>query len=145
MSVQIRFTAGGILLLVLGLGLALPLSASPSPGIQVAAHPRTLTFPGGLPQEVWIEVQLIDRGTGEAVRRGSPLYLTSDHDGIDFPPHPMLDGQGSARLRLLVHPPGKAARQRLKGRFRVWVLIDEEAGDDTIEAQLEFHFTVREG
>ena len=140
-----RFIAVGILPWALVPGFALHLPASPAAGIHLAASQQSLAFRAGMPEVVWIEVQLIDRGTGEAVRRGSPLYLTSDHDGIDFPPHPMLDGQGSARLRLLVHPPGKAARQRLKGRFRVWVLIDEEAGDDTIEAQLEFHFTVREG
>lgn len=131
--------------LMWALVLSSPAPASPAAGIQLAASQRSLTFRGGRPEEVWIEVQLIDDRTGEPVHRGSPLYLTSDHQGIAFPPHPRLDGRGFARLRLLVHPPGKAHRQRLAGRFRVWVLIDEESGDDTIEAQLEFRYLLRDG
>ena len=114
------------------------LSASQPPGIQLAANNRTLTFQGGLPEEVLIEIQLIDLRTGQTVHRRSPLYISSDYNGIIYPSKPRLDGKGFARLKLVISPPSNAELQRLKGLFVVWVLIDEGDADDTIEGKVIF-------
>ena len=101
-----------------------------------------LRFQGGKPLEVWIEVQLVVVKTGEHVPRRAPLYLSSDLDGIVFPRRPRLDEKGFARLKLVIPSPDAESRRRLQGRFTVWVLIDEEDADDTIEGRLFFSYSM---
>ena len=133
------FVRAAIIIFVFG--CAQSSSASLPPGIQLAAKNRTLTFQGGLPEEVLIEIQLVDLRTGKSVHRHSRLYFSSDYNGIIYPSKPRLDGKGFARLKLIIPPPSDAELQRLKGRFVVWVLIDEGDADDTIEGKLNFFFS----
>lgn len=112
------------------------------PGMRLASQSLALRFQGGKPLEVWIEVQLVVVQTKENAPRSGPLYLTSDYNGIVFPSRPRLDAMGFARLKLVIARPGLADRRRLQGRFTVWVLIDEEDADDTIEGRLVFSYSM---
>ena len=116
--------------------------ASAKPGMRLASKSLALRFQGGKPLEVWIEVQLVHGRTRENVHRRAPLYLSSDYDGIVFPSEPRLDSRGFARLKLVIAPPGLAGQRRLQGRITVWVLIDEEDADDTIEGRLIFTYSM---
>ena len=110
--------------------------------MRLAANHRMLTFPGGQPEAVLIDVQLIDVRTGQPVHRSAPLYLSSEYNGIIYPSEPKLDSNGFASVRLTILPPGHADRKRLNGRFIIWVVIDEGDADDTIEGRLIFTFPV---
>ena len=116
--------------------------ASEKPGMRLSTRNLQLRFQGGKPLEVWIEVQLVVVNSGEHVPRRAPLYLSSDLDGIVFPSRPRLDEKGFARLKLVIPSPGVETRRRLQGRFTVWVLIDEEDADDTIEGRVVFTYSL---
>ena len=110
--------------------------------MRLASRNLALRFQGTKPLEVWIEVQLLGVRTREKVSRRAPLYLSSDYEGIAFPSRSRLDARGFARLKLIIAPPGVEDRRRLQGRFTVWVLIDEEEADDTIEGKLVFFYSI---
>ena len=103
---------------------------------QVTAHPDSLTFPSGSPQSVEIEIQLSEVATGEPVARSGDLYFTSTYTGIEYPVGTALDANGFARVRLTVRPPSDAEFRELGGRILVFVLIDYEDADDTIEGRI---------
>lgn len=115
------------------------------PGMRLSSQGQALRFHGKKPLEVWVEVQLVVVKTKEKAPRLGPLYLTSDYDGIVFPSGARLDARGFARLKLVIAPPGLAEHRRLRGRFTVWILIDEEDADDTIEGRLVFTYRVGGG
>lgn len=119
--------------------------AAPKPGMRLASQTLVLRFQGRKPLEVWIEVQLLVVRTGENVNRRAPLYFSSDYDGIVFPSQAKLDARGFARLKLIIAPPSLAGHRRLQGRITVWVLIDEEDGDDTLEGKLVFSYAMGGG
>lgn len=105
-------------------------------GTRVAVHPEALTFPGGRPEAVEIEIQLSDVRTGEPEARPGELYFTSSYPGIVYPEQAALDAGGFARVRLVVRPPTEAERRELGGRILVFVVIDAEDADDTIEGRI---------
>ena len=123
-----------VLLPILSAALAqvepIPLATS------VIAHPDALTFPGGKPQSVDVQIQLGDAQSGTPVARPGDLYFTSTYTGIVYPEAVALDANGFARIRLTVHPPSDAEFRELGGRILVFVLIDDEDADDTIEGRI---------
>ena len=109
-------------------------------GTRVSVHPEVLTFPGGRPQAVEIQIQLSDVRSGEPVARPGELYFTSSYEGIVYPEQAALDAGGFARVRLVVRPPSEAERRELGGRILVFAVIDDEDADDTIEGRIVLTF-----
>ena len=110
----------------------------------ITAHPESLTFPGGRPQRVVIEIQLSEVKSGEPVARPGDLYFTSTYEGIEYPEFAALDENGYARVTLTVRPPSNAELDALEGRIVVLVVIDEEDADDTIEGRVVLKLSVSE-
>lgn len=102
----------------------------------VTAHPESLTFPGGRPQSVEIEIHLRNAQSGEPVARPGDLYFTSNYKGIEYPEFAALDENGYAQVTFTVRPPSEAEKEELDGRIVVMVIIEEEDADDTIEGRI---------
>ncbi|MDH5751756.1 MAG: FecR family protein [Deltaproteobacteria bacterium] len=112
--------------------------------LDLKTEKKALSFDGGQPEEVFLNVQLVEIKTGSAVTRPGRVYLRSNYDKIKYPTDIDLDKRGFARMSIQVQPP-EASDGDLNGNVYVWAVLDMEEADDTSEGRTLIKIPVPEG